>query len=265
MTSDDFEHRFGGIARLYGAAAVARFREAHVAVIGIGGVGSWVAEALARTAIGHISLFDMDDICVSNINRQIHALDGTVGKLKVEAMAQRLRAINPQVQCHPHMQFVTEKNLDASLNQGFDYVVEATDSVKAKAAIINWCVRHKIPVITSGGAGGQLDPTGIQIADLSRTVHDPLAAKVRAKLRKEYGFSRDPKRKFGVDCVFSVEQLRYPDAQGQICQQKPDAQGPVKLDCATGFGASTCVTATFGLFAASRVINTLARKAALPT
>ncbi|MCP5163072.1 MAG: tRNA cyclic N6-threonylcarbamoyladenosine(37) synthase TcdA [Hahellaceae bacterium] len=257
MTSTDFDHRFGGIRRLYGDAALQQLRHCHVAVIGVGGVGSWVAEALARTAVGQITLFDMDDICVSNVNRQIHALNGSIGKLKVEAMAERLCAINPELVCHPEMAFVTEKNLEAMLDRGFDYVVEATDSVKAKAAIINWCVRHKVSVITSGGAGGQIDPTLIQVADLTKTLQDPLASKVRAKLRKDYGFTRDPKRKFGVECVFSTEQLRYPQPDGQVCAQKPAGDGPVKLDCASGFGASTCVTATFGLFAASRVINKL--------
>ncbi len=258
--SDDFSHRFGGTQRLYGNQAIEKLRQAHVGVIGIGGVGSWAAEALARSAIGQITLFDMDDICVSNVNRQIHALDGQIGRLKVDAMADRIRAINPNVVCNPVMSFVTEKNLEQHLTASFDYIIEATDSVKAKAAIIAYCKRNKIPVISSGGAGGQTDPTQIQIADLTKTIQDPLLAKVRNFLRRNYNFSRNPKRKFGVECVYSTEQLVYPTAEGSVCAQKPASEGPVRLDCATGFGASTCVTATFGLFAASRVLNKLAAK-----
>lgn len=257
--TDDFSHRFGGTQRLYGLDAVETLKHSHVGVIGIGGVGSWAAEALARSAIGKITLFDMDDICVSNVNRQIHALDGQIGRLKVDAMADRIKAINPSVQCEAVMSFVTEKNLEKHLDNQFDYIVEATDSVKAKAAIIAYCKRNKIRIISSGGAGGQVDPTQIQIADLSRTIQDPLLAKVRNLLRRNYNFSRNAKRKFGVECVFSTEQLVYPTNDGAVCQQKPDTNGPIKLDCATGFGASTCVTATFGLFAASRVLNKLAK------
>ncbi|WP_250656375.1 tRNA cyclic N6-threonylcarbamoyladenosine(37) synthase TcdA [Alkalimarinus coralli] len=257
--SDDFSHRFGGTQRLYGLDAVEKLRQAHVGVIGIGGVGSWAAEALARSAIGKITLFDMDDICVSNVNRQIHALDGEIGRLKVDAMADRIRAINPTVECQAVMSFVTEKNLHTLLDNQFDYIIEATDSVKAKAAIIAYCKRNKIRIVSSGGAGGQIDPSQIQIADLSRTIQDPLLAKVRNLLRRNYNFSRNAKRKFGVECVYSTEQLVYPGDEGQVCHQKPSSDGPVKLDCATGFGASTCVTATFGLFAASRVLNKLAK------
>lgn len=258
--SDDFSHRFGGTQRLYGLEAVEKLRHAHVGVIGIGGVGSWAAEALARSAVGKITLFDMDDICVSNVNRQIHALDGQIGRLKVDAMADRIKAINPEVKCEAVMGFVTEKNLEKHLDKQFDYIIEATDSVKAKAAIIAYCKRNKIRIISSGGAGGQIDPTQIQIADLSRTIQDPLLAKVRNLLRRNYNFSRNAKRKFGVECVYSTEQLVYPSADGTVCQQKPAADGPVRLDCATGFGASTCVTASFGLFAASRVLNKLAKR-----
>ncbi len=257
--SDDFSHRFGGTQRLYGNAAVDKLRNAHVGVIGIGGVGSWAAEALARSAIGKITLFDMDDICVSNVNRQIHALDGQIGRLKVDAMADRIKTINPSVDCAAVMSFVTEKNVDELLNNQFDYIIEATDSVKAKAAIIAYCKRNKIKIISSGGAGGQVDPTQIQIADLSRTIQDPLLAKVRNLLRRNYNFSRNTKRKMGVDCVFSTEQLTYPQADGGVCKQKPSTDGPVRLDCATGFGAATCVTATFGLFAASRVLSKLSK------
>ncbi len=260
---DDFEFRFGGIARLYGADALARFRASHVAVVGIGGVGAWAAEALARSGIGTLSLYDLDDICVSNINRQIHALDGSVGQLKVAAMASRLRAIQPTATVHAHPHFVTARNLEMTLPPALDYVFDATDSVKTKTAMIAWCSRNKIPIITSGAAGGQIDPSQIQVADLSRTIQDALLAKVRNQLRRDHNFSRNPKRKFGVDAVFSTEQPRFPAPDGGVCARPSTAQsGPVKLDCASGYGAATHITATFAFFAVARILSKLAQKAA---
>ena len=170
--------RFAGIGRLYGTEALARLACSHVVVVGIGGVGSWVAEALARTGIGRISLIDMDEVCVSNVNRQLHALDGQVGKPKVEVMAERLRAISPSCEVRAVMDFVTPNNLAELITDDISCVVDCIDSVNAKVALIAWCRRRKIPVITTGGAGGQIDPTQITVADLSKTVNDPLAAKV---------------------------------------------------------------------------------------
>lgn len=256
-----YERRFGGIARLYGTAALAHFRQAHVCVVGIGGVGSWVAEALARSGIGQITLIDLDDICVSNTNRQLPALAGQYGSMKVEAMSQRIQAINPECVVHTIEDFVTADNLEATLGRGYDYVVDAIDSVKTKAAMINWCRRHKIPLITTGGAGGQTDPSRIKVDDLSRTTQDPLAAKVRNILRKDYGFAK-PGKKFGVECVYSTEPLVYPQLDGSVCAQKPAVgDSPVRLDCESGFGAVTVVTGTFGFVAAGRVLRKLADKA----
>ncbi|KZZ63874.1 tRNA cyclic N6-threonylcarbamoyladenosine(37) synthase TcdA, partial [Oleiphilus sp. HI0128] len=213
-----------------------RFQHSHIAVIGIGGVGSWAAEALARSGIGEVTLFDLDDICVSNINRQIHALQDTVGAMKVEAMAARMQQINPQIKVHANHTFITPANVETLLHKGFDYVFDATDSVKAKTAIIAHCSRHKIKLICSGGAGGQVDPSQIQIADLNRTIQDPLLAKIRNNLRRMHGFSRNPKRKYRIDCVYSTEQLVYAHSDGAVCHEKPAEGGPVKLDCASGFG-----------------------------
>lgn len=255
----DYEFRFGGIARLYGQAALNTFRDSHVAVIGIGGVGSWAAEALARSGIGTITLFDLDDICVSNINRQIHAMQDTVGQMKIDVMAKRLKDINPDIKVHAVHTFVTPNNVAELLTPEFDYVFDATDSVKAKTALIAHCVRNKIKVISSGGAGGQIDPTRIEIADLSRTEQDPLLAKVRNNLRRLHNFSRNPKRKFRVDCVYSTEQLIYDQGDGSVCASRPKASGPVKLDCASGFGAATHITATFGFVAVSQILQKLAR------
>lgn len=260
MSNSDFDFRFGGIARLYGSDALACFQKSHVAVIGIGGVGSWAAEALARSGIGAITLFDLDDICVSNINRQIHALQSSVGQMKVDAMAKRLLEINPDLDVRPKHTFVTPNNLADLLTQDMDYVFDATDSVKAKTAIVAHCSRNKIKLICSGGAGGQTDPSQIAIADMTRTLQDPLIAKVRNNLRRLHGFSRNPKRKFRVDCVFSTEPPIYDQGDGTVCHDRPAQQGPVKLDCASGFGAATHITATFGFTAVSRILQKLAEK-----
>lgn len=255
-----YQDRFAGIARLYGLNALNRFRQSKVAVIGIGGVGSWAAEALARTGFGEIHLIDMDDICVSNTNRQLHTLNTTVGQLKVDAMAERMRAINPELIVKPIMDFVTANNLNDYLLD-MDYVVDAIDSVKVKAALLAWCKRQKVPVITTGAAGGQTDPTQITVGDLNKTFNDPLAKKVRSLLRREYNFSRNSKRNYSISCVFSTEQLKYPQPDGSVCMQKSFEDGAVKMDCSGGFGAATMVTATFGLVAAAKVAEKLALKA----
>ncbi|MFC6672597.1 tRNA cyclic N6-threonylcarbamoyladenosine(37) synthase TcdA [Marinobacterium aestuariivivens] len=256
--SDAFDNRFGGSRRLYGADAVDLYRRSHVCVIGIGGVGSWVAEALARTAIGRITLIDLDDICVTNTNRQIHALGGNIGRAKVEVMAERIMAINPECKVQSVEEFITRDNIPELISREYDYVVDAIDSLREKSALIAHCRRQKIPLITVGGAGGQTDPTRVQIADLSRTSQDPLAAKVRAFLRRHYGFSKS--KKFGVDCVYSTEQLVYPQPDGSVCQQKTLSDGGTRLDCDGGFGASVCVTATFGFVAVSRVLQKLVER-----
>ncbi|MAD43398.1 MAG: tRNA cyclic N6-threonylcarbamoyladenosine(37) synthase TcdA [Oceanospirillaceae bacterium] len=257
----DYLDRFGGIGRLYGRAGLQRLHDAHVCVIGIGGVGSWAAEALARSGIGTITLIDMDDICVTNTNRQIHALNGTVGQLKTDVVAERLRAINPQCDVRPVMAFVTTNNLNELIHSGFDYVIDCIDSVKSKAALIAHCKRRKIRIVTTGAAGGQIDPTQIQIGDLNKTFNDPLARKVRSLLRREYHFSRNPSRNYSVPCVFSAEQLVYPQPDGSVCQAKPTEGESTRLDCASGFGAATMVTGTFGFVAASRVVKRLAEAA----
>jgi tRNA A37 threonylcarbamoyladenosine dehydratase len=261
MTADDYTFRFGGIERLYGRRALTAFRHAHIAIVGLGGVGSWAAEALARSGIGTITLIDMDDICVSNTNRQLHALEGQYGRTKTDAMAERLQAINPQADIRVHFGFLTVKNTEQLITPDMTGVVDAIDSVKAKAALLAHCQRRKIPVVCAGGAGGQMDPSQIQVADLSKTTQDPLLAKVRNMLRREYGFSRNPKRRFGIEAIYSLEQLTYPAADGEVCHQKPENSGPVRLDCASGFGAASPVTASFGFFAASRLLNRIARRA----
>ena len=247
---DNYEQRFGGIGRLYTPEGLSKLRQAHVCVIGIGGVGSWAVEALARTGIGKITMIDMDDICVTNINRQIHAMTGTVAQLKTESMKERVERINPECVVEIIDDFISPENIPEYLNQGYDYVLDAIDSVRTKAALIAYCKRNKIKLITTGGAGGQTDPSQIQIADLSKTIQDPLASRVRSLLRKEYNFSQNPKRKFGIDCVFSTQPLIFPK-MGEGCEVS------ATMNCANGFGAVTMVTATFGFFAVSRLVDKL--------
>ena len=259
MNTDMFSQRFSGIARLYGESAARSMADRHVAVAGLGGVGSWAAEALARSGIGALTLIDLDEVCISNTNRQLHALDGTFGQSKIEIMAERLRAINPECRVETRMQFVTRANVATVIDSQFDAVVDAIDSVKHKAALLAHCRRHKIWVICAGGAGGQTDPTQIRVADLSRTTQDPLLAKVRNLLRREYGFSRNPRRRFDIPAIYSLEQLTYPSPEGGTTHEKP-GDGPARLDCSTGFGAASFVTGTFGFVAASKVMERLAKR-----
>ena len=258
----DFERRFGGIARLYGERALERFRAAHVCVIGVGGVGSWIVEALARSAVGRLTLIDLDNVAESNINRQIQALSTTVGMPKIEALRQRIALINPYCEVELVEDFIDADNIPQLIGSGrFDYVVDAIDSVPAKAALIAYCSQHAIPLVVIGGAGGQTDPTKIEVRDLARTEQEPLLKKVRKILRARHGFAKGEKNKYHIDAVFSMEPLRYPDA-GDACAI--DANSITGLNCA-GFGSSMVVTATFGMVAAGHILRKLADAAhALP-
>lgn len=255
----DYETRFGGISRLYGNQESNWLQAAHFCVVGIGGVGTWVAEALVRSGIGHITLIDLDDICTTNTNRQIHANSTTIGQAKVDVMAQRLLLINPECQVNCIEDFVTADNLfEVFGTKGqlkFDLVIDAIDSINAKTAMIAHCKRNKLPIVVTGGAGGQIDPSAIQYGDLAKTTHDPLLSKVRNQLRRDFNFSKNPKRKFAIDCVYSTEQLRYPQMDGTVCQAKTNSDGSTRLDCNSGFGAATMVTGSFGFFAAAKGIE----------
>jgi tRNA A37 threonylcarbamoyladenosine dehydratase len=247
----DMARRFGGIGRLYGAGALERFQNAHVCVIGVGGVGSWIVEALARSAIGQLTLIDLDNVSESNINRQIMAMTGTIGMPKIDALADRIVQINPSCKLNLVEDFIGPENVEAMLGgRGFDYVIDAIDSVKAKAAVIAWCRDHAMPLVTIGSAGGQLDPTKIALRDLARTEQEPLLKMVRKKLRNQYGFPRGEKHKFHIDAVFSMEPLSLPEGDGSC-----SIDG--SLNCA-GFGSSMVVTATFGMFAAGHALRQLA-------
>jgi len=248
----DRERRFGGVARLYGSAAAEKLSRSSVCVVGVGGVGSWALEALARTGIGHLAAVDLDMVAESNTNRQIHALDDIYGKAKVDAMAERIRLINPDCDVTCIEDFVTPENVADILLPRFNVVIDAIDQTRVKAAMIAHCRHQNTPIVVAGAAGGQTDPTQVRIDDLATTVQDPLLAKVRALLRREYGFPRDTRKKFGVAAVFSTEPLHYPAAQASC----DTTTGPAGLSCA-GFGSSVCVTSVFGMVAAAHAIHLL--------
>ena len=254
------QRRFQGVERVYGQQANDKFANSHVCVIGLGGVGSWAAETLARSGIGQLTLIDLDNVALSNINRQIHALDETIGMPKVETMAKRITGINPLCQVHRIEDFITLENIAKLITPKYDYVIDCIDNFRIKAALAAYCKRNKIKLILTGGAGGQIDPQHIKIADLSRTEYDPLLAKVRKLLRQKYNFSRNLKRRFDIPCVYSNEQLRYPSVDGDTTFDKTSSKTTTGLNCAQGFGSAMTVTASFGLFAASHVLQKLAVK-----
>ena len=260
---NDSELRFGGMARLYGRAGLERLRAAHVLVVGVGGVGSWTVEALARSGVGTITMVDLDEICVSNVNRQLPALDGTIGRPKVEVLAERIRAINPACRIFARQEFFTEDSAErllAPTDPPVDFVVDAIDAVANKCRLIALCRARQLPVIVCGGAGGRRDPTQVRRADLALATHDRLLSEVRKRLRQEHGFPPAGK-KFGVDCICSAEIPVFPQKDGSVC---PAADAPAepgesrRLNCDWGFGSATHVTGTFGFAAAAAVINALA-------
>jgi tRNA A37 threonylcarbamoyladenosine dehydratase len=251
-----WRERFAGVDRLYGAGAIARLAGARVAVVGLGGVGSWAAEALARSAVGRLRLIDADDICVSNTNRQLPALEGQYGRPKVDAMSERLRAINPAIDVDAVPAFVTGASLGTHL-EGVDLVIDACDSFRSKVEMIAWCRRRKLPLVVSGSAGGRTDPTQVRIRDLSRTEHDAMLALVRKKLRAEFGFPRNPDRYFGIPAVYSLENVRYPQADGSVCGIRPASGDAFKLDCGGGLGAATHITGAFAFAIAGKAIEIL--------
>lgn len=242
----DADRRFGGLERLYGVAGAQRIRAAHVAVIGVGGVGSWAVEALARSGVGRLTLIDLDHVSESNINRQIHALESTLGQAKVLAMRERIAQINPDcvVQCIE--EFVEPGNWPGLLPAGVDAVIDACDQMRAKTAMTAWALRNKTLFITVGAAGGKRLAHKVDIEDLSKTTHDPLLAQLRYRLRREHGAARDGK-KIGIACVFSRESVSQPDASCAI-------EGDGTLNC-SGYGSLVAVTATFGQCAAGWVMN----------
>ncbi|MBW3551750.1 MAG: tRNA threonylcarbamoyladenosine dehydratase [Proteobacteria bacterium] len=271
MTEDARGHlwqqRFGGIDRLYGRGALARFAACRVAVVGLGGVGSWAVEALARSGIGQLTLIDADDLCVSNTNRQLPALEGQFGRAKVEAMAERCRAINPMIEVVAVPSFLTAGNVADLLEPHFDMVLDACDSFRSKVELIAWCRRRKRPLIVCGSAGGRTDPTLVRVRDLSRTEHDAMLALIRKKLRGEFNFPKTPSRYFSVPAVYSLQNVRYPQADGSVCGVRPQVGGDaaLKLDCGAGLGAATHITGAFAFAMIGKALEVLLKAPASRT
>ncbi len=248
--------RFGGIQRLYGEGSLARLERSHVAVIGLGGVGSWAVESLARSGVGELTLIDLDDVCVTNVNRQIQALDGSVGRSKAGALAERVRLINPAIRVQVEESFFKASNAEEFLSRGFDHVVDAIDSINDKCLLVTECRRRRQPLVISGSAGGKRDPAKLAIEDLGLATHDPLLKRLRKKLRQEYGFSRDLREPFGFPAVFTAENPVFPWSDGQVCD-RPEPGSSLQLDCASGFGTASFVTGALGFAAASVVVRKL--------
>ena len=248
----DIDRRFAGLDRLYGVEGAARIRASHVVVVGVGGVGSWTVEALARSGVGRLTLIDLDNVAESNINRQIHALDDTVGMAKVEAMRQRIAHINPECVVTCIEDFVEPNNWPSILNGAeVDAVIDACDQIKTKTAMAAWALEQRVLFITVGAAGGKRQAHKVDIDDLSNTSHDPLLAKLRYNLRRAHGAARDGK-KIGVACVFSREAVAPPDASCAV-------QGDGSLNC-SGYGSVVSVTATFGQCAAGWVFDQISSR-----
>ena len=256
---DDYGQRFGGVGRLLGASGLGRLRAAHVAVVGLGGVGSWTVEGLARSGIGALTLIDLDDVCVTNVNRQLPALDGQIGRPKAAVLAERVRLINPGCQVRTELEFFTEATAERLLATKFDCVVDAVDLMSHKALVIGASVQRGYGCVTVGAAGGRRDATKLRVGDLGDSGSDELLRQVRKKLRRDYGFAKGEGHRYGVRCVWTEEPPVYPWADGS-CRKDAEPGTNLKMDCATGFGAAVWVTGAFGLTAAQEAVRVVLEK-----
>lgn len=251
MLSKPYLNRFGGIERLFGQPGLERLHQANVLIVGLGGVGSWTAESLARSGVGSLSLMDYDEICITNTNRQIHTLSDTFGKLKIDVLSERLLAINPELKITKYsMRFDTD-SVENVLSDRFDYVVDAIDTLKFKCLLLSKCYQRKIKIVCMGSSGGRVDPTMIKVSDLYQSGDDPLLQQTRKKLRRHFDMpdNRKKKRHIGIPSVYSTEPQILPF--NETCTQGP-------LDCRTGFGSISFVTGAMGLHAASVVVRSIA-------
>lgn len=256
-TARSADRRFGGVERLYGRGSLDRLRAAHVAVIGVGGVGSWTVEALARSGVGALTLIDMDDVCVTNTNRQLPAIEAEIGRQKVAVLADRVRQINPECDVRPVAEFFTASSCDRLLATHFDFVVDATDLMSTKARIIARSRERGLRVLTVGGSGGRRDATQVRCGDLGQSGGDKLLKVVRVKLRRDHGWARGEGNFYDVPTVFSTEPQVFPWSTGDVCAT-PEAGSNLRMDCASGFGAACFVTGTFGFVAAGEVVRRIA-------
>ncbi|QPF31749.1 tRNA threonylcarbamoyladenosine dehydratase [Acinetobacter lwoffii] len=250
LQDDEYERRFAGVAKIYGEDSFSHYEKSHVTVIGIGGVGSWAVEALARSGVGELSLVDMDVVAASNINRQLPAMSTTLGHEKIAVMAERCHAINPRIKINLIDDYLTPENIKEILAGNPDLILDCIDDVKAKFALMLHCRFNKIPLIVSGGAGGKLDPLKIRVADLSKTEQDPMLAKLRAQLRGK-GICKKPKEKFGITCVYSIDN---PFSSADVCAS-------AGLRCG-GYGSAVVVTSSFAMVAVAEGLKKLDSKRA---
>jgi tRNA A37 threonylcarbamoyladenosine dehydratase len=259
-SATDYNERFGGVARLFGRAALERLHAAHVCVIGVGGVGSWTVEGLARSGVGALTLVDLDEVCVTNVNRQLPALDGQIGRPKVTVLAERARLINPGVCVETVHEFFTAASAAKLLEPKFDFVIDAIDNMTNKSRLIATCRDRGLPCLTLGAAGGRRDPGQIRVGDLGDAENDLLLRQVRKKIRRDFGFAPGATRgrmNFGVRCVWSGERPVFPWADG-TCRANAEPGSNLTLDCESGFGTAVFVTGAFGLAAAGEVVRALA-------
>lgn len=259
--SEDYLFRFGGISRLYGLKSLEKLAESRFVIIGLGGVGSWVVEAVARSGVGQIVLVDLDDVCASNTNRQIQALTANIGKSKADVLKARILEINPFAQVEVIIDFYNEETFQNILKGQIDFLFDCIDSLDKKAHLMNECVQRKIPFITCGGVGGKKDPLKIKLADLSLTENDPLLKNLKKILRKKYGFP-EAGRKMKIECVYSTESAVFPSTDENLCLTKSEQKNQqisqkqsLKLDCRSGFGAASFLSGSVGFCMVSRALD----------
>lgn len=250
---NDYYARFGGLARLYGTKGLEKISESSILIIGIGGVGSWVAESLARSGIGKLTLVDLDDVCVTNISRQIHATSKTIGQFKIDVMKQRIQDIHPSCEIQTKQCYFNPKNLKDIFDNKYDFVIDACDDFTNKSYLIDHCRKNKIPLVVIGGAGGKTDPLQINISDLANSSNDRLLARLRKKLRQDFSFPAENEGEFGVWAIWSRQRAVYPTPDGCLTYKPP---GMAKnMDCHEGFGSASFVTGAFAFAATSLVLK----------
>lgn len=258
MFSEAYMHRFSGIARLYGEPALKTFSQSHLAIVGLGGVGSWVVESLVRSGVGRLTLMDFDDVCISNTNRQLQALDSNIGKMKTQLLRDRALQINPEICIELIEESYGQDTEDQLFSQKVDLVIDCIDDSYAKFDLALACRRRNLPLIMAGAAGGRRDPAQIKVSDLSKTREDVMLSILRKRLRKKARFPREGK--MGITCVFSHEKPFYPQAGGCPAPERPESFLK-PLDCSSGFGTSTSITGSFGFFLSSAALEQLLRGA----
>lgn len=258
-TQSPLNMRYGGISRLLTPTAFNRLQKSHVLIIGIGGVGSWCVEALARSGVGNLTIVDLDEVCITNTNRQLHALNSTIGMSKVEVMQKRLHDATPDCHVRVIADFFDNKTKEAILDGPYDLVIDCIDSVSNKCLLLDECRKRKIPVITVGGAGGKSDPTQIKTSDLGLSTNDTLLKRVRKSLKREWDWPNSEGEVWGVQAVYSIERSKYLDENGQL-QFVPNPRQRNRIDCSTGIGTATWITGSFGFFAAAIAVDQLVKR-----